>query len=692
MSHISEPVLKPAIAAVADAVRSAAEELLAPWPWQIRPRPADGGRRSIYDCLPALFGEAFPTVDRDRVISLSLACRLHATALFTSDSLMDGDLQAHEMAGAAIAVTALQAEANHVLYRLFPPDARFWVECHRLLRAYATACLDEKAYRIDGPRWSEFTEATGLALISGKDGFAQISVAGMCELAGDYRLFDALCTTVAHYYVARQLFDDLVDWQTDIQRQSPSVLLARLLGGRPLPADVSSESQAMADLARELYYDEHARWCLSAALDALDRAGDAVAFLPSLSWHGAIDAARLHCTTLLADLERLSRENRERVALQDEQRLHLPAGGSPSLKLGVRALKGMLREWQTGFGEATHVLLLQRQAGTTTSLDYHAGTTFQRALIAQGLLLADAVVAGQVRGIVDALTDQVVRAACDDAVGGWRYFADLPECPPDVDTLGHVIELLHRQGRREDIEALCTRPLDAWARSHQGADDEPLSRWIVPAGTRSSQRIPPVDGMRSVWRDQTDAAALASLGCGLLRAYSSSRTGLISRLARAVSALQHADGSWRSAWYAGPYYATYRSVRFLGGAVPGSPCLSCALEFLLSAQGTDGGWGHAGGASDALSSSLALLALADLAMAFPGDRRIPRAADEGCAHLAVASRVPDRWPAGQLIQSSLPLGADQPATPLAYASRTMTTLFVMQAGFAWHLRQAVISA
>jgi squalene-hopene/tetraprenyl-beta-curcumene cyclase len=682
MPHISEPDLKPEVAAAARAVLEDAAILQSRWPREISIGRSEGDTPSIYDCFPYLFIEAFPGVPAEKVQKLSLAGRLYASALFLSDALMDQEMKGLKAAVASVNVTALQSEASYILHELFPPGSGFWKHFRAYLRDYIEACLREKEFTIGNRSWSDYTDEVALGIVSGKDGFSRAAIAGLCELSGDDGLLEGLTQSIKHYYIGRQMYDDLIDWKSDLRDGSPSLVLARLLRTRPPVLNTDRNSPEISELARELYYQGHAEYVLDLALDSLDKAGHLTIEVPSLSWRAAIEQAHLHCSSLLSDIKRIVTENRTRVSHQPTVQVGLPEPGDAWLRIGEDALQYILSQWQIGFGEVKHVMKFAHEYGFSSPREFHSGDVFQRALIAEALCSTSDALAGELSDVITHETDYLVASRTKTGVGGWSYFPELPELPPDADDLAQVMQVLFKTGRFSEIEEFCAEPLRVLLTDNYHEESGSFDTWIVPKDNRTPQQELQAEWVRRAWGRGADPDVVANLGWALHLYYADKHRDVIHRAVDFLCSVQDADGKWTSTWYHGPFYGTYVCIRLLSAARPDSDCLPKALDFLLTGQNADGGWGFDENQSDPLSTSLALLTFACIATVMT-DERITPAALSAVGYLKSAQLEDGSWPACMFIRMDVGRATGEIWKRLIFARRTITTMYVMKAAFIW---------
>lgn len=627
----------------------------------------DDPKATIYDCYPYLFLGAFPSLTPSDIRPLSIAGRLFACSIILYDKVMDRTSTAYLATSQALSVQAMQWEAYRLLHGMFAPDAKFWQRFHSYLVEHAEACVKEQQFVVGELKWENYTEEVALKIAAGKNGIAKATIAGLVELAHDDAQFESFASSVNHFNIASQMWDDLRDWKEDLRTNTPSLLLARIAPGGLKFADEVELARQTETLAREVYYDGHAKYVIELILESLDRAERMTSAVPDLAWHGVTAQLRRRCRLLLNDVEQIVTNNVTRARRQ-------PAFELPELQVENEwhavawdALEFVVKQWRRGFGEARHIMRLANAEGFESKTEFHYGDIFQRALIADTLCDADEALRGALRPVLDYEVEYILSRRQEEGIGGWSYFHDVPEIAPDADDLGQVMQAMLRAGYESHVKQFCEIPLSVLLRDNTRAEGS-IETWIVPLANRSARQERQAEFNQTKWGTGPDTDVMANL-LFALELYDPNRfADVVRRGATYLEGLQDADGSWSSRWYYGAYYGTYVCVRLLAAACPDSPALGRAREFLRRSQHADGGWGMSD-ASDPLSTSLALLGLSYVANAADG-RRVAAARN----YLADC-REPDRgWRGVEFIRPRL-------SDP--YGSRTITTQYVLKAALAW---------
>ena len=328
-----------------------------------------------------------------------------------------------------------------------------------------------------------------------------------------------------------------------------------------------------------------------------------------------------------------------------------------------KAVAMLLGARQDGYREAVHRLRLPRGSVDRLHHELHPGSLFQRAVVLDSLLDARSAGLHVPEAIVDAEAMTLLRFKHPEARGGWSYLPTIPELPPDADDLGQVLRVLARIGG----PALAFACDDAIRLALDAAGAQGgFPTWILEPHCRSSADRRMRAYLRVIGGAGVHPEVVANLLQGLLL-YEPERYRVpILRAIGYLESMQDARGSWRSEWYAGPYYGTYQVAAVLQAVTPQSAALGRARRFLVEDQRPDGGWGE--GEAAPLPSALALLAL-NAAGAGGEDAAIER----GIRYLTVTQQADGRWPAHPWIQFKTLDGGE------THGNQTITTAYALKA-------------
>lgn len=338
-----------------------------------------------------------------------------------------------------------------------------------------------------------------------------------------------------------------------------------------------------------------------------------------------------------------------------------------------RASTYLLAQADRQFAEVRHRMKFSHAAGFSGPSEDQCGDIFARATLANLFLdIADLLqaleLAASLRVVASREARYIAGAKVSDRGGGWSYFPDLPELPPDADSLAAALSLFARIA--PESTQLCRAPMDLLL---SGAEaDGSFETWIVAPCDAPSNRARMEWAIQNCWGTGADPDVLAHVYYSLWLWNAERYAQVISRGAAKLLDMQQPDGSWRAAWYVGPAYGTAMAVRLLRAAGIGDAGKLRAQGFLLESQRDDGGWGDE--SSVPLQTALSTAALHDTA---PGcnSTAIGRAA------AALRERqLPDgSWNASPWIQMEIGRATGNIVRVATYQSVTLTTAFCLRA-------------
>ena len=633
---------------------------------------------SIYTYYPYLFLPVFPSLTPKDVRPLAVAGRLFASSLFVADDILDDSAAPKSLGAKMMRTQASQFEAYRILHALFPPTAVFWQRFRAYLIAFSNAYLLEQSFAGKGRSWREFSADTAATIAAGKTAIAKNVIAGLVELAQDESPFKPLTKSIENYYLARQMFDDLADWQKDLQTQIPSLLLCRVVKEHPFERGEKVTEEYITQTYRAIFHGGHARFVLDKAQHALQCARAVLDEFPDLLWQQILQEMQTRYEALSEDLAEIAAQDIQREQTQPKIQLELPTTEAPGKKIALQSLAFIFKQWQLGFGELCHIMRFPHSMGHTAKGEFQQGDTFQRAVIADILCDVNALVGSQLDSMIAYEVEYLLSKRCADSTGGWRYFPDLPELPPDADDLAQIMQVLLKCGRMDWLKDHCETPLSVLLRDNMHADGS-FETWIIPTASRSSAQERQVAWAKNAWGIGADCEVMANLLYALARYDADRFQGVIEQGVDFIEAAQEDNGSWMSTWYHGPFYGIYVCLRLLTKTRPNSLAIRAGVAFLRRTQHSDGGWGL-DETSDALSTALALLGMATLREATAERAR----AQAALAYLTASMEGENSWHGAALIRMDTGRAKGDFQRVVSYGSRTITTAYVLHAAAIWH--------
>jgi squalene-hopene/tetraprenyl-beta-curcumene cyclase len=263
--------------------------------------------------------------------------------------------------------------------------------------------------------------------------------------------------------------------------------------------------------------------------------------------------------------------------------------------------------------------------------------------------------------------DYLATAKLSDRHGGWSYFPELPELPPDLDSLSAVISLFARVAPVH--LPLCQEALEL-ALSGLRADGA-IGTWLISPRDTQSARRRMQRGVRSLWGDGIDVDVVVNFYTALWYLDPTLYTAQIKRGADYLLSCQQADGGWPAAWYWGQAYPMALVTGLLDRLDLGQQARNRATRRLADSQRANGGWGES--QTLPLETALAVWVLAGDDTSHYHGRIL-----HGIDRLLDLQNLQGGWRASPWIKMDTGRAGARHGFLLSYQSRTLTTAFALR--------------
>lgn len=339
-----------------------------------------------------------------------------------------------------------------------------------------------------------------------------------------------------------------------------------------------------------------------------------------------------------------------------------------AISLGQRYL---VTQADTEFVEARHEMVFPRWAGFRSTIERQSSDIFARAVLGSLCLDLAEIAADRPQAAWIELArreaDYVAGARLADRDGGWSYFPDLPELPPDLDSLSAVLYLFSRSASQH--LPLCEEPI-RWALADQATDGS-LKTWIVAPTNPPAQKELMHRGIKRFWGNAVDVEVCARFLLALEAMDSIRFADAIHRGAEFIRSQQQPSGLWTATWYWGEIYGTALCLHLLRKLAAAETAVSRAVDAVCRLQREDGGWGI--WESVSLDTALAIWVIIQFSDPEPHGRLI-RAVSLLLQHQALDGS----WPASPWIKMNVGRATGRTSNTLTYQSRTVTTAFALR--------------
>jgi squalene-hopene/tetraprenyl-beta-curcumene cyclase len=338
----------------------------------------------------------------------------------------------------------------------------------------------------------------------------------------------------------------------------------------------------------------------------------------------------------------------------------------------TRAIAFLLAEAERQFSEVKHEMTFSHAAGFTGSSEKQSSDLFARATLANLFLdiadlLPSTATSALFRAIARREANYIAGAKVKDRAGGWSYFPDLPELPPDADSLAAALSLFVRIA--PEYTELCRHPVElVLGDAHE---DGSLETWIVASTDPQPQRNRMQWAILNCWGSSADPDVMASFYRALWLWAPDRYIDVICHGADKLIRMQQPNGAWQATWYVGLAYGTGLVARLLRELNMGESARMKAQRLLLGTQHDDGTWGEQ--SSVALQTALSVAALHELGVQADSVKML-------CgAEVLIAQQLDDgSWPASPWIQMEIGRANGNVLRVATYQSTILTTTFCLR--------------
>lgn len=266
-----------------------------------------------------------------------------------------------------------------------------------------------------------------------------------------------------------------------------------------------------------------------------------------------------------------------------------------------RAKQYLMEQAIQCFAETRHTMYFPSRAGFRVRSEQQSSDIFARAVLASTLMdiadldvdlgsrgfpLGETQFVAFLREVIRRETDYVAQAKLRDRMGGWSYFPNLPELPPDLDSLAAALRLFARS--KSEYSSICEEPIAVALGNLQ--PDGALKTWIISPSDEEKQKQLMKRGIKRFWGDSVDVDVCAHFFLAMWE-YDRDRYGdLVRRGGQFILSQQKPNGVWVATWYHGYAYTMGLCFRLLQELGIGEEAISRAVAFLIETQMPDGGW------------------------------------------------------------------------------------------------------
>ncbi|WP_299222386.1 prenyltransferase/squalene oxidase repeat-containing protein [uncultured Aquimarina sp.] len=341
----------------------------------------------------------------------------------------------------------------------------------------------------------------------------------------------------------------------------------------------------------------------------------------------------------------------------------------------LNGVNHLIKEYYEGYVNTKHVMPFSPEVFQVTE-EFQEGDIFQRALILDTFIDANAILDNQLENIITSEATYLIESRRKEGVGGWAYFPKLRELPPDVDDLAQVMQVLCRSGYKKETVPLFDEPLKVLFRDQANIDNG-WESWIIPKENQSLEEQLQTIWVNKAWGKGSDIDVVANV-LYALNIYDENRFSKEIKQGLSFLYNSHEQYSWKSTWYYGKNYGTYMSIRAICANNGDKKIIRNAVDFLINSRKADGGWALENEMSSSLQTALALLGI-QIANKYLGINIDPNWLEKSRVFLQEKYNDTSGWESSPFIRMPMGRPSGYIHTILTYESATITNNFVTKA-------------
>jgi hypothetical protein len=628
-----------------------------------------------YFFYPWLFIDTFPEIKTDDLNELCIIAQIYAESFVQLDKVIDNQLEDYSNIMQTLVLISSQYKLSIGIQRLswlFDKNSPYWDRYNQLLHDHFCIILEEKTNKsLEVPSLRDMEKSA-----SSKVALTSIVILAMGELTGKKDALPAIEASMNYFSIGYQLYDDVKDWQRDYLSGQYSYLLKIAFKEFDLAGEISAgKGPGPQDLGRRLYLSEIIPDILQLAEDYMKRAREASSTVNCPKWIGWIEVHRNNIIKLRSDLLEIRSKAVERAKLKSVPHVKDATDRSGqidresclnSLKRGMAFLQD---QESKDYLEARHYDFGSKTSVRSNGPPLHRGTVFQRAITLHTLAMARQNDLPVHEKIFNDDLQVLLDSRPKNRIGGWNYFPDIPDLPPDCDDLAEILLTLLSISH-PNIPELCDKIIGLALQDQK--QDGSIYTWI--ADREDSDSVKARDHMHATWGLQPDAEVMANFLYALWKYDKHRFMDNITRGTAFIAGRQDSGGFWTSTWYDGPYYGTFVCCRHLKAIGGYDNHLQTARKFLLKKREENCTW-----ESDdegILNTAFALITLVDSL-----DERDPDIVWQAAGHIIERQRADGSWKGSRFIKM-MPKSREslaQPGLMHYYESDTIATAFAVRA-------------
>lgn len=551
---------------------------------------------NFFSYYPLLFYSLFKEMPVKILLDATVYGDLYYYTLIVLDNMLDNKID-FPIGDKAIISHILHKEAILGLNGIFPNCDDFWNRFSRYYDEFINANV--KSLEIS-KSLMDFDVETMEKVNKGKSAVAKNSAGIYTYKYGNHELIDIMNESQDMFHIGIQLIDDLQDWKKDLTNKQISYLLFITLKELGIKSIADLDEKEIVRIGKSLVILGTAEHTMELATGYLTKAFNFSSNYQCPQWKDTILKYQKTAENLCVEMKKM----REQIFIKQDLSALLKDRLDSSI---YHAIEAILDDKRKNFECLSHMMHFSKERGFSCEEEWQKGDIFQRSLVCETFLEAKKYGIYINDDFIKDEIDYLISRKLKSVKGGWNYFPDLPEQPPDTDDLAQIIRLLVKN-RDERIE-LCTEPIELLMDQNIDLNGS-FKTWIIDRNDFSDGSLLMRKNAYENWglRFGKDVEVTANMAISLSLLNNGKYDSQLQNAMEFIVKQQN-KGKWESEWYVGQYYGTYICLKALSNKGDADTTFHDALSFILKERKNDMGWGLDRENSDPLSTSLALLTL-----------------------------------------------------------------------------------
>lgn len=613
----------------------------------------------LYHLYPYLFSDEFPDVPLKTMNEISKASILCVDYILYYDRLMD--LQNNIDRDIIFQKTYIHEYYIKILIRLFGNDKNFWNHYERYFDEYVSAVQKEQDEHFG--KLSDYTYEDFKMIACGKSALAKFPVAALACLTNKESVLKELEEALDLFAQAFQLYDDLKDWKDDLLEKRYSWMLSKIIIENNFQNDIALEN--VANVLFEKHYDIRVlakvnELCEESMLTARK----------NRNWIRYVKTFQMKVMHLMYDMLNIREVNliSSTYEIWSPQKEELQLSRQLLKKAISESIEFIKRQKENEFAELTHWMAFPHEHGYTAKEECQECKVFWLALAVNLLKQLEKVDSNHSFDFEKEL-ETIKKLKSKTFSYGWSYAGDVPELPPDLDTLSELLKLSYYSNDNNfylELSKSIEKMLAAGTDTFRG-----FSTYIIENDKLINQKS--YEMSYSIFGMVPAVEVNANFAIALALHDKEKYQKVLNDIYLWICSKQKKEGYWDSTYYLGNYYAGYLTVDLCNKM--GDPNEVCKLykNYIISSQNENGSWGENNG--NTLDTALAILALLKMEREESDMSQLKSILKKGICYLISARKGKAYWNSCDFMA----FGTGKKAAShqmMRYRSAIITTIFI----------------